>query len=163
MKPLCRLLLGLALTGPFNYACAQAPDAPVPEPTSNPAEVQAIVIDGIRSPATLPLRKVQAGTKAFEANRSMAPDSKLRFVFRASQSSAEPLRIRIDDDGKVTPVLIGEDGSFPVHADVDFGKNAALVANRPKSAGEFGPLVRSPGITGNPLRLGDLLIRHLLT
>jgi len=86
----------------------------------------------------------------------MAPSSQLRFIFRANQPSTEPLRIRIDDEGKVTPVPIGEDGSFSVNADGDFGKSAALMANRPKSAGKFVPLVRSPSFGGNSVRLGDL-------
>ncbi|MFM6132490.1 MAG: hypothetical protein ACKPBV_27855 [Sphaerospermopsis kisseleviana] len=86
----------------------------------------------------------------------MAPNSQLRFNFLVNQPSTEPLRIRIDDEGKTTPVPIGEDGSFSVNADGVFGKSAALVANRPKSAGKFAPLVRSPDFGGSLLRLGDL-------
>jgi hypothetical protein len=120
-----------------------------------------VVITGMKNPDMRSYRATVAGLDAFEKNHHMAPLApEVRFRMRGRKHSAvpaEPLALRIVGDVDSIPLPIDADGYFTVpRIEWAYDSNADLVLNQKKGKFRALPEVRTPGLSENVRRLGDM-------
>ncbi len=131
--------------------------------TAPAAEPGQVVITGIKNPDMRSYRAIVAGLDAFVENHHYAPLApEVRFRILGSKRAAveaETLSLRIvgDGDGDSIPVPIDADGIFKVpRIQAAYDSNADIVLNQKKGKFRAWPEVRTPGLSNNVQRLGDL-------
>lgn len=114
-------------------------------------------IEEIRFPATVNFPQLALGIAAFEANRKLAPEAKLRFNFVDLASHATPLKMRLESGDKSTPLEPDSEGNLSLPDPGKLGdKDAVVVMNRRIGEVDVQPQVFSPGMSPTLLRMGDL-------
>lgn len=131
---------------------AQAQDAPPPA-----KEAPAIHIKGLRNPEDLAYASFVAAQQAYEENRRYAPDAPLLFQIKSHSGQFDGLRITIAGDNTFIPVPYDEAGQFTVPYDKAALQDDAMVTTDKKHGELYWlPVIRTPGLPPDTLRLGDL-------
>ena len=148
MKLLCAALL---LAGTL----ARAADA-----------VPVVVVPGAKNLTSWPYRTLAKGLDAFEAGRAHAPQALLTYHLRPVQGAGtyERLELYLVGPDWQAPVDLRDEGRFTLSRDARAeAADAHLVINRKRD--QYDPAtiplaeVRTPGLAGNVVRLGDLRLQ----
>lgn len=160
MRPSFRLLplLPLLLAGAFLPDIASATDEPA-------ARVE---VPGIRDPLMRTYRGVAAGLDAFDEYHKLAPNAppvRFRFTAKIKGDALEPgLQLRIVGKGEPILIPIGDDGDFTVpRIAAAYDDNADVILNRKEDLVRGAPVVRTPGLPPDVMRLGDLRLNCQVT
>lgn len=130
--------------------------------------LQAVEVQGVRNPEMRTYRSVVAGLDAFDEYRKLAPNAPpLRFRFRANKNDAAPdsgLQIRITGKGDSTYIDVAPDGEFTIPRIASaYDDDADLILNRKAHVYRSEPVVRTPGLAPDVLRMGDLRLSCQVT
>lgn len=125
------------------------------------AEPQTVEIKGIRNPELSRYRAMLAGMDAFESYHELAPTApEVRFRLRSQPGAGTELNdltLRIAGDNTSINVPIDANLTFTLPRDeAAADDNADLLLNKPKSGYRWQPDIRSPNVSTNMRRLGDL-------
>jgi hypothetical protein len=138
---------------------ALAAEAPTEEGAgAETPDTVAIQVVGIKHPESVDYAMFLKGEEAFVAHHALAPGATLRFSARASKlMPGSELKLSVVDEEESVALALDQEGSFalPVPPPVKVGE-ARIVANQSKGAVRIDPLVRSPGLSENQRRFGDL-------
>ncbi len=130
----------------------EQPEAPV-------VSAEEIVVIGYKNAEGKLYANMLKGLDAFSKQHTLAPDAELRFLLRprAQAATLEEITVSISGESEFAPIKVAPDGTFSlpqIQSPVD--DDAQLVLNRKQGEVVWRPYVRSPGITAESLRLGDL-------
>jgi hypothetical protein len=120
---------------------------------------QAVEVNGIKDPDWKRYRVMLKGLDAFEKHHALAPDAVQKFILRPRKADVllTGITLRLASDDYSLPVPLAEDGTFSLPRDAKAKEqDAELVINRKKALFRWWPYVRSPQLTANQRRLGDL-------
>ncbi|MES2102427.1 MAG: hypothetical protein V4634_00295 [Pseudomonadota bacterium] len=133
-------------------------DAAAPSSAPTPGkEGNSVVIRGIRHPENMAYSSFVAAQKAYEENRHYAPDAPLLFQMKTHSGKFDGLRLTIAGDNTLIQVPYDDKGRFTLPYDEAALRDDAEVSTD-KKRGEIYwlPVIRSPGLAQDTLRLGDL-------
>lgn len=144
-----------------NWVFAQSepeqPNKPIIEDNANVA--QAVEVNGTKDPDWKRYRVMLKGLDAFEKNRALAPNAVQKFILRPRKVEGvlKGTTLRIASDDYSVPIALAEDGTFSLPRDPKAAEqDAELLINRKKALFRWWPYIRSPNLTINQRRLGDL-------
>jgi hypothetical protein len=148
--------LALALALASGFASAQdAGAAPAKD------EAATVHINAIKNPELHTYRAIVAGLDKFDELHALAPNvPELRFQVearRGKELTAVPPAARISADDFSIPLTLDQDARFSVpRSQAAYDAKAELVLNRKKYEARVVPYVRTPGLTDNQYRMGDI-------
>jgi hypothetical protein len=123
--------------------------------------MQAVEVQGVRNPEMRTYRSVMAGLDAFDEYRKLAPNAPpLSFRYRSNKNGVPPeagLQLRITGKGDSTYINVAPDGEFIVPRIASaYDDDGDLILNRKAHTYRSDPVVRTPGLAPDVLRMGDL-------
>jgi hypothetical protein len=153
-----RRLAALMLAAACLHTAAHAADDPM----------QAVEVQGVRNPEMRTYRSVLAGLDAFDEYHALAPNAPpLRFRYRSNNAGVAPeagLQLRITGKGDSTYINVAPDGEFIVpRIAAAYDDDADLILNRKARSYRSDPVVRTPGLAPDVLRMGDLRLSCQVT
>lgn len=152
IRLVCFCLLGAALLSWHMGAAARAPSQQQNAP-------QQILVHGIRAVDQASYRKIFSGMQVFRENRQLAPAASLRYRLypRAADATFEGLTMTLVADGVDIPVPVDAGQFFDLPEDAAFARaGASLMTNQKDGAYAWRVDIRTPGLSPNTRRLGDL-------
>ena len=159
MRALPALLFGIVLF--YGAGTAGAADEAV-------RELDPVHVNAMRDPEVRKYKVILAGLDAFDRHRQLAPAvDRLRFRLTTGKKdeSPEPLAARLvgDDDFRL-PIAIDANGRFEVPRSAAAEEaRSELELNRKRRLYRTDPEVRTPGLSENQRRLGDLRLECKVT
>jgi hypothetical protein len=151
-----------ALLLPIALACAPALAGQAESDKDKDRDERASVhINALKNPELHSYRAVVAGLDKFDELHALAPAvPQLRFQIEARRDKAlgsEPLVARIAADDFSIPLAIDKDLRFAVpRSQAAYDAKAEMILNRKKREARFDTYVRTPGLTDNQYRMGDV-------
>jgi hypothetical protein len=124
----------------------------------DPGAGEEVVVTGSKSPFVVDSRALRRAAKAFDKDRSLAPQAPLRFRVIDYTPKGEALRIWIERGDAVETLEVGADGLLTL-PEAAFADGARLLANRSDKALKMFAEILSPGTTLRTRRLGDLRLQ----
>jgi hypothetical protein len=111
---------------------------------------------------------ILAGLDAFDRHRQLAPAAdglRFRLTTRKKDESPQPLAVRLVGDGGFSlPIAIDADRRFVVpRSEAAEDAESELELNRKRNAYRTDPEIRTPGLSANQRRLGDLRLECKVT
>lgn len=151
-------LLPLLLAAACFHSAVKAADDPM----------QAVEVQGIRNPEMRTYRSVVAGLDAFDEYHKLAPAAPpVRFRFAPNKPDATPdtaLQLRISGKGDSTYINVEPSGEFTIpRIAAAYDDDADLILNRKEHMYRSDPVVRTPGLAPDVLRMGDLRLSCQVT
>lgn len=130
--------------------------------------MQAVEVQGVRNPEMRTYRSVLAGLDAFDEYRKLAPNAPpLSFRYRSNKNGVPPesgLQLRITGKGDSTYINVAPDGEFIVPRIASaYDDDGDLILNRKAHTYRTDPVVRTPGLAPDVLRMGDLRLSCQVT
>jgi hypothetical protein len=129
-------------------------------PTANSSsdpEGNQIVVHGMRNPEGMVYSSFVAAQRAYEQNRHYAPDAPLLFQMKTHSGKLDGLRVTIAGENTLIPVPYDDKGLFTLLYDEAALQDKAVVMVDKKNGEIYWvPVIRSPGLAQDTLRLGDL-------
>lgn len=120
-------------------------------------EAAPIVIKGVRNPEGLAYASFVAAQQAYEKHRQYAPDAPLLFQMKTHSGTFDGMRVTISGEQTSIPVPYDGQGRFTLPYDAAALQDEAVVTTDKKAGAIYWlPLIRSPGLAQDGLRLGDL-------
>jgi len=124
-------------------------------------DANVIKVNGVKNPDMRSYRSIVAGLDAFDAHHQLAPSvPEVRFRLEAlpqHELNLPSLSLRIVGNGDPIPLAFAADGTFAVPRNqAALDDKADLVLNRKKGELQGRPVIRTPGLPDNVMRLGDL-------
>lgn len=139
--------------------CAASVAQTAQEKTSR-NKIASVEISGMRDQDWKPYRVLLRGLDAYEAHRSMAPETQFRFVLRPQTDDIEVANtyLKLVGESVVVPIELTQDWSFALPRNQQaFDENAELVLNHRQNRMRWNLLaIRTKGLAENHRRLGDL-------
>ncbi|CAN7452073.1 hypothetical protein [Massilia sp. LjRoot122] len=131
-------------------------------------ELEPVHVNAMRNPEVRKYKVILAGLDAFDRHRQLAPAAdRLRFRLRsqAKDESEQPLAIRlVGDSGFNMPIAIDADMRFVVpRSEAAADAESELELNRKRRSYRTDPEIRTPGLSANQRRLGDLRLECKVT
>lgn len=126
------------------------------------ATMQVVQVSGLADPDQHAYRRMIKGMDAFEQYRHLAPLAELRFRLypRLDGVRVEGTTLTIQGDKTSIPVALADDLSFTLPRDARALEEGAVVTtNRQARSFAWGPVVRTPGLPADTIRLGDLRLQ----
>lgn len=120
---------------------------------------QAVEVNGIKDQDWKRYRVMLNGLDAFEKHHALAPNAVQKFILRPRQADVQltGVTLRLASDDYSLPIPLAEDGTFSLPRDAKAKEqDSELLINRKKALFRWWPYVRSPQLTVNQRRLGDL-------
>ena len=121
--------------------------------------VQTITVTGFGEPVDKSYRKMIAGMDLFERNRAMAPAASLRFKLlpRRNDTSMKRIDLEVVAETFAIPVPLAPDNTFTLERiRKAWDDDASVQANRKTLTMTWRADIRTPGLSPNTRRLGDL-------
>jgi hypothetical protein len=130
--------------------------------------VASVEVPGIRDPMMRTYRGVVAGLDAFDEYHRLAPEAPpVRFRFSQKIKGApyeKGLQVRIVGKGDATLIAVDDAGDFSVpRIAAAYEDDADVILNRKEDLFRAAPVVRTPGLAPDVLRLGDLRLNCQVT
>lgn len=130
--------------------------------------VDRVEVPGIRDPMMRTYRGVAAGLDAFDEYHKLAPNAPpvhFRFSPKIKGGPYEKgLQVRIVGKGDATLIAVDDAGDFSVpRITAAYDDNADVILNRKQDLFRAAPVVRTPGLAPDVLRLGDLRLNCQVT
>ncbi len=152
-----RLLWASAATSCLlcNVAALAAADAPT-------QVLPVVQVSGLADPDRQAYRRMVKGMDAFERYRHLAPRAELRYRLypRLDGVRAAGTTLTIQGGQTSIPVALADDLSFTLVRDARaWEEDAAVTTNRQARSFAWGPVVRTPGLPADTIRLGDLRLQ----
>lgn len=136
-----------------------------PEQQNNPVTLDepdatlAIEVSGTKDPDWKRYSVMLKGLDVFEKFHALAPHAEHKFILRPRKADVpmKGITLRLASDDYSLPIALAEDGTFSLPRDAKAKEqDAELLINRKKALFRWWPYVRSPQLSTNQRRLGDL-------
>ncbi len=121
--------------------------------------VQTITVTRTRNPVDKSYRKMLKGMELFAKKRAMAPDASLRFKLlpRQRDTDMDGIVLNIVGESITIPVPVAPDHTFTLERNQKaLDEDASVMPNRKVRSMTWRTEIRSPGLSPDTRRLGDL-------
>lgn len=147
----------------FFAVALSAPSPAQEEPATKTADIfdspQSVEISASKDPDSKLYRNLLKGLDAFEKYHAAAPQTEAKFILKPRKEGLDNnhLSARIAYDEISIPIQVANDATFTLPRNADAKeKNADVLLNQKKNLYRWWPYIRSPQLTPNQRRLGDL-------
>ena len=126
---------------------------------------ETVVISALRHPVDKSYRKMVEGMELFHELHDMAPRAELRYrvLPRQRDTDIHGVALQVFGDTVKQPVALAADGTFTLARDAKaLAEDAVVSANRPAQTMTWRADIRTPGLSPNTRRLGDLRLECLV-
>lgn len=122
-------------------------------------DAPSVEISANKDPDSKPYRNLIKGLDAFDQFHTSAPQAAPKFILKPRKEglNTNQLTLRIAYDETSIPIPVADDATFliPRHTEAQ-EKKADVLLNQKKNLYRWWPYIRSPGLSANQRRLGDL-------
>jgi hypothetical protein len=125
----------------------------------------AVEVSALRDPVEKSYRKIVKGMDLFERRHSLAPHASLRFKLlpRSRETKMDGIALSIVGDRVNIPVPVDADSTFVLQRSQQaLEEDAVVTPNRKAQSMTWRADIRTPGLSPNTRRLGDLRLECLV-